>query len=288
MTEVFFSSSDIVSAGRLRHLVRTAPRGMHHGGNASGRSGTSPDFSDFQPYAPGDDIRKVDWNIYARTDQLFIKQFMDERELCVSVILDASRSMNGARWLFARRLCGMLGLMALSGDDHFHFFTAGGSVPSVFSVKGIRNRHRFLDHLEQLPSPAGAGFAEAAVPKSLPGASVRYIVTDGLEPPASFRPLFRKLGKSAGEVRMILLRQERPDIPDRAGDVRFIDSETGKAVDVALTANTISRQRELREQHFSELAAISREYGIAVLEAEEQEGAAAFVLRKMRKAGWVR
>lgn len=288
MMEAFFSSSDTITAGRLRHLARTAPKGMHHGRNASGRSGASQDFSNFQPYAPGDDIRNVDWNVYARTDQLFIKRFMDERELRVSVILDASRSMGGGRWLFARRLCGMLGLMALAADDHLHFITAGEPTPSPFTAKGARNRNRFLGHLEQLQSPGGTGFAGAAASENLLGASVRYIVTDGLEPPASFRPLFRKLRKSAGEVRMVLLTDDRPGMPAGTRDVRFVDSESGKAVDVTLTASVMHRQQELRERHFSELAALCREYGIALLEAVEQEGAADFVSRKMRLAGWVR
>ncbi|KZE38302.1 hypothetical protein AV656_05120 [Bhargavaea cecembensis] len=286
MTESFFPSSDAVAAGRLRHLARSAPKGMHQGRNASGRSGTSPDFSDFQPYAPGDDIRNVDWNIYARTEQLFIKRFMDERELRVSVILDASRSMGGDRWLAARRLCAVLGTMALAGDDHMHFSAAGETMP--FSAKGVRNRNRFLSHLEQLPSPEGPGFAGAAASESMPAASVRYIVTDGLEPPAAFRPLFRKLRKSAGEVRLILLTDDRPDVPVRVGDVRFVDSETGKAVDVTLTESAISRQQAQRERHFSELAALCREYGVSSLKAGKQESAAEFVSGKMRRAGWAR
>lgn len=269
-------------------MARTAPRGVHHGRNASGRSGASPDFSDFRPYVPGEDIRNVDWNVYARTDQLFIKRFMDERELRVSVILDASRSMGGGRWLFARKLCAMLGVMALSADDHLHVMTAGEPKPSVFAAKGVRSRSRFLSHLEQLPPPGAGGFAGSAAEASLPGASVRYIVTDGLEPPASFRPLFRKLRKSAGELRLVLLKGDEPDIPARFGDVRLIDSETGKAVDVTLSASAVHRQQALGKRHFSELAALCREYGIAVLEAGEQEGASEFASKKMRRAGWVR
>lgn len=286
MTESFFPSSDAVAAGRLRHLARSAPRGVNQGRNASGRSGTSPDFSDFQPYAPGDDIRNVDWNIYARTEQLFIKRFMDERELRVSVILDASRSMGGDRWLFARRLCGVLGTMALSGDDQLYFMAAGETMP--FSAKGARNRNRFLSHLEQLPSPGAIGFAGAAAGESMPAASIRYIVTDGLEPPASFRPLFRKLRKSAGEIRLILLTDDRPDVPDRVSDVRFVDSETGKSVDVTLTGSAINRQQLQKEQHFLALEALCREYGVASLKAEGQESAAGFVSGKMRRAGWAR
>jgi uncharacterized protein (DUF58 family) len=288
MTESFFPTSAAAAAARLRHLARSAPSGVHQGRNASGRSGASPDFSDFQPYAPGDDIRNVDWNIYARTDQLFIKRFMDERELRVSVILDSSRSMGGERWLYARRLCAMLGTMALSADDHLVFMTAGEPNPSLFTAKGVRNRNRFLGYLEQLPPPGGTGFAGAAASENLLGASIRYVVTDGLEPPESFRPLFRKFRKSAGEVRMILLKDDIQEIPERGSDVRFVDSETGKTVDVSLTATAIHRQQVTSERHFSELAALCREYGVAVLETGEQEGAAEFVSKKMRRAGWVR
>ncbi|WP_424236250.1 DUF58 domain-containing protein [Bhargavaea ginsengi] len=288
MTETFFPASAAVAASRLRHVTRNGPSGIHLGRNTSGRSGTSPDFSDFQPYAPGDDIRNIDWNIYARTDQLFIKRFMDERELRVSLILDASRSMRGAKWLYGCKLCAVLGMMTLSADDHLSFMAAGGPKRSVLTAKSIRNRNRFLGHLEQLTSPEGTGFTDAAASENFLGASVRYIVTDGLEMPESFRPLFRKLRKSAGEVRMILLRDDTPDIPVRPEDVRLVDSETGKAVDVSLTPNLIHRQQEISERHFSELASLCREYGVAVLEARQQEAPLEFVSKKMRKAGWVR
>ena len=55
-------------------------RGHHKGSHRSQRFGASLDFSDFREYYPGDDVRQIDWNVFARTDKYFIKRFLDEQE----------------------------------------------------------------------------------------------------------------------------------------------------------------------------------------------------------------
>ena len=58
-----------------------------------GRGGSSVEFADFREYMPGDDIRRIDWNAYGRSEKLFIKLFMQEQEGMYTVVLDTSRSM---------------------------------------------------------------------------------------------------------------------------------------------------------------------------------------------------
>ena len=64
------------------------------GNRKSVQKGSSTEFSDFREYMPGDDIRRIDWNAYGRLDRLYIKEYMEEKEAVVSVLIDTSASMN--------------------------------------------------------------------------------------------------------------------------------------------------------------------------------------------------
>lgn len=70
--------------------------GTLQGKRRSSRLGSSLEFADYRPYAPGDDIRRFDWGVYARTGKPFVRQFMDEQELMVSLYVDCSASMDFA------------------------------------------------------------------------------------------------------------------------------------------------------------------------------------------------
>ena len=89
--------------------------GKIHGERRSRRRGTSVDFADYRPYSPGDDLRFVDWNIYARLDALFLKLFLEEEDLSLGIAIDTSASMdwgNPNKLTYCRRLameCELLG-----------------------------------------------------------------------------------------------------------------------------------------------------------------------------------
>ena len=78
---------------RLALISRRVFRGRVKGERKSPRKGMSVEFSDYRPYGAGDDLRYVDWNIYGRLDRLYFKLFVDEEDLCLHVLLDASASM---------------------------------------------------------------------------------------------------------------------------------------------------------------------------------------------------
>src|SRR6266404_4729636 len=82
--------------------------------------GQSVEFADHRCYVPGDDFRYLDWNLYGRLDRLFLKLYEEERELPVSIFLDASESMSFGsprKFDFARQVAAALGYVALCGFD---------------------------------------------------------------------------------------------------------------------------------------------------------------------------
>src|SRR5471030_3099556 len=79
---------------RLELVTRKVFRGRMKGERRSKRKGQSVEFADFRSYVPGDDLRFVDWNTYARLDKLFLKMFLEEEDLHFFALVDASPSMD--------------------------------------------------------------------------------------------------------------------------------------------------------------------------------------------------
>ena len=96
--------------------LKNRTRGAAGGARRSSALGSSAEFSDFREYVPGDDVRRVDWNAYARFERLFLKLFMEEQEAEITLLVDASRSMK-AKWETCLVCAEMLGYLALTGGD---------------------------------------------------------------------------------------------------------------------------------------------------------------------------
>ena len=86
----------------------------------SQRKGQSVEFADFRNYVPGDDLRFIDWNLYARLDRLFLKLFLEEEDLHFYALVDCSRSMDfgePSKLTFAKQLAASLGYIGLCRAD---------------------------------------------------------------------------------------------------------------------------------------------------------------------------
>src|SRR5574337_380272 len=103
----------------IAHKVRA---GVMKGERRSTKRGTSIEFADYRDYTRGDDLRRVDWNVYARLERPFIKLLEEEEDLAVHLLLDASRSMDSGmedqhKFRYAQRLAAALGYVALAAGD---------------------------------------------------------------------------------------------------------------------------------------------------------------------------
>ena len=105
---------------RLLLLMRSPVRGGLKGGRRSVKRGQSVEFADYRDYTLGDDLRQLDWNVYARLERLFVKLFVEEEDVTVTLLIDASASMatgSPAKLLFAKRAAAALGYIGLASED---------------------------------------------------------------------------------------------------------------------------------------------------------------------------
>ncbi|CAN5573123.1 DUF58 domain-containing protein [soil metagenome] len=146
---------------RLRRIVLLSRRAVSHGiagEHKSRRRGSSPEFSDFKSYSQGDDYRRIDWNIYSRLDELFIRLSEVTTELTVHILLDSSASMHWSsspevptKFTYARRLAGSLAYVSLWHFDRIAITPFRDNLDSSFGpVQGrsyIQPGLRFLASL---------------------------------------------------------------------------------------------------------------------------------------------
>src|SRR5439155_24841490 len=105
---------------RLQLLAQRRAKSSAKGERRSKARGQSVEFADYRNYAPGDDFRYLDWNLYGRLERLFLKLYEEERELPVRIFLDASESMTfgtPVKFDFARQIAAAVGYVAFCGFD---------------------------------------------------------------------------------------------------------------------------------------------------------------------------
>src|SRR5689334_512930 len=160
---------------RLTLVSKKMRAGSLKGERRSLKRGTSVEFADYRNYTPGDDLRMVDWNIYARLEKVFLKLFEEEEELTVHILLDCSRSMDwsgpnedfaadGAsadnpklnKLLYAKQTSAALAYMALAAMDRVTIsgINTGGNDLRLPMTRGKNQTIRMLRFVEGLnPGP---------------------------------------------------------------------------------------------------------------------------------------
>jgi len=275
-----------------RFQVATASklRGQHKGSHRSQRFGASLDFSDFREYHLGDDVRQVDWNVFARTDKYFIKRFLDEQEMRVHILLDTTKSMGDhEKWTFARQIVASLGLMVLGRDDRLSFSFVQDEVKPPFRRKGAMYRRAFLQVVTEIEEATYTNsFAQGAL-KALPkDSTVLFIVTDGLEPIEEWEQLLKRLPRFAGDVRILQIVTQEEISPEYNGDVRLLDRETGRDVNVTMSSRVLDTYKARRLLHEEEFEAICRRFGVRQLQLKVEDGLQHAIFQQLLKAHWIR
>jgi uncharacterized protein (DUF58 family) len=276
----------IVKIGRLSIVTSSKMRGQHKGSHRSSRFGASLDFSDFREYYPGDDVRQVDWNVYARTEKFFIKRFLDEQEMRVHILLDTTKSMGEERkWLFARQIVASLGLMALNRDDRLSFSYLQEDSKPPFRRKGSMYRKPFLQFVSDMRHATYNGrFAAEGLKVIQKDCTVLFIVTDGLEPIQEWESFFKRLPRYAGDIRIIQIVTREELKPSFSGDIRLIDTETNQDVNVSMSNRVIAEYEKTRVMHERQFDQVANRFGIRKIQLVVEDGLQNAIFHQLLKA----
>lgn len=239
---------------RLELVSRKIFQGRMKGERISQRKGQSVEFADFRRYVPGDDLRLIDWNLYARLDQLFLKLFQEEEDLHFYALVDTSASMSfgtPSKLRVAKQLAAALGYIGLCRGDRVcvqAMGPAGKSAPVVRSRGGLWKMLQYLEGLTPAPSqdPAGNVSLHDGVKEFvLRGVSrgVVVLLTDLMDKAGYESALRMLIGRQMDVFVLQILSQEELDPPLR-GDRRLIDVEDGDAAEITVNEYVIDQYQE--------------------------------------------
>ncbi|MBN1967386.1 MAG: DUF58 domain-containing protein [Anaerolineae bacterium] len=246
MAERIFDEKTLRKLDRLTLIANKVRAGAIKGERRSSKRGTSIEFADYRNYVRGDDLRRVDWNIYARLQRPFIKLLEDEEDLAVYLFLDASASMDWPRsgdrnlhkFLYARRVLAGLAHIALGSGDRVTItaFRQDGN-QRWGPLRGRGQMVNLLTWLEKLYTRGPVNLDQSLKEVALRTARAGLVVIfSDLMSPEGFQDGLRVLQGRGHEIAVIQILSPDEVGPEIAGDLRLIDIETGIPQDVTVDA----------------------------------------------------
>lgn len=278
---------------RLELVSRKVFRGRLKGERRSRRKGQSVEFADFRNYVPGDDLRFLDWNLYARLDKLFLKLFLEEEDLHFWALVDVSQSMDFGtpnKLHYAKQLAAALGFIALVRADRVQIEALSSSRHASGPVlRGRRSLGRMCDYLASLPAKDNVPLAEGVRNFRLrsSGKGILVLLTDLLD-------------KSGYETALSMLAAERMDVyvihilspeelePNLAGDLVLVDAEDGQNAEITVSSPLLKRYQRALHAFLDGARGFCARRGIVYLSANTAIPVEDIVTRYLRRRGLVR
>lgn len=257
---------DAATLRQLEHFGLATLDGLLAGvfGSAAAAPGANGgEFADHRPYVEGDDLRRIDWNVYARLEQAVVRQSPAEAPVGLAVLVDASASMAGAPAYAAARMAAVLAAVALlRGDLAQVIALAGGEAQPGARLAGAQALGRLVAELEAI-APRGGTDLVASLRAARTGrtpAALAVLVTDGLVEPERRRAAVSELAGTARTAALVHVLEDALDAAD--GPVELVDRETGRRATIELDADARARHAERVAALGRELAAACAEQGV--------------------------
>lgn len=235
---------------RLAILSRRAMAGQLQGERRSPKRGQSVEFADFRPYTMGDDIRRIDWNAYARLERFFIKLFLEEEDLTVHLLLDTSKSMQWGepdKLRYAVRSAGALGYIALVGLDRITVTALGGENNRVEAYlsprRGKAQALSLFNFLMNVPAGGqtrlGPRLRNYSASVFQPGPLILF--SDLLD--ETWEDGLRALAGRGFDITVMHILSPDEVNPDLSGDLKLLDLETGAEIEITADYDLLQRYR---------------------------------------------
>ena len=255
MDRILFSDDFLKKLEKLAFISKKIPNSNSPGAQKTYRKGSSLEFSDYRAYSSGDDIRNIDWSVWKRLGQFFVKLYSADLDRTISIIIDTSKSMgtgNPDKLTFSIQAAASLGYIGLRNQDRVSIISISETVLDY--MKPSRGEGRTISMFNFLSSLRAAGKTELA--KSLkafsgrvPGNGIVILISDLLDHEGFKEGLYHLIYNRADIIVLHILSEEDL-VPDFSGPIKLIDSETGDVLNFTMDRETAVAYKKGLSEYF--------------------------------------
>ena len=272
----------------LRLLSKKVESGHFQGERRGSKSGSGLEFIDYQPYQMGDDYRYIDWHLFSRFEQLFIKLFVEEKDLRVHILIDQSFSMNGgnpSKIEYAKKLAAALGYIALVNFDQVGVITFTSRLEESLPPKRGKLQILELFNFLQKISSQGETNLNLCLDKfvSRERKSGLAIVISDLLDEKGYQKGLLSLRTHGWEVSLIQILEEKEVNPEEEGTVVLVDKETHNKIETEITSSTIKLYQIALRNFFKEIENFCEHYQIKYLQTLTSFPLSSLIFKNLRR-----
>src|SRR5437762_5435249 len=234
---------------QLELVSRKIFLGLMKGERRSKRKGQSVEFADYRNYVKGDDLRFLDWNLYARLDRLFIRLFMEEEDLHFYVLIDNSLSMDfgkPSKLHYAKQVAAALAFVGLVNMDRVVVEAFNERLTqSLPAVRGKRSLWRVLDFLQKV-APAGPSDLKQALrtfSRKSSGKGIVVVLSDFMDK-GGYEDALRYLVARQMDIYAIQILCQEEIEPEIVGDLKLVDIEDEDEAEITVSAPLLKRYKQ--------------------------------------------
>src|SRR5262249_11287481 len=278
---------------QLELVSRKIFLGRMKGERRSKRKGQSVEFADYRNYVVGDDLRFLDWNLFARLDRLFIRLFMEEEDLHVYILIDNSLSMdfgNPTKLHFAKQVAAALGFIGLVNMDRVVIEAFNDRLTqSMPALRGRRSLWRMMDFLQKI-EPAGPSDLKRALRSFSIKSSGKGIVVllSDLMDKGGYEEALRYLVARQMDIYVIQILSQEEIEPEIVGDLRLVDIEDEDMAEITVSGPLLKRYKQNLAAYRAGLHEFCTRRGISYLFTSNQVPFDRLVLTYLRQRGLVK
>ncbi len=269
-------------------LSRKILQGKLQGERRSKRRGQSVEFADHRPYVVGDDLRFVDWNIYGRLEQLFLKLFLEEQDLTVHILADASASMSmgePSKARFVKRLAAALGYVSLVNSNRLTIsLFADGVRRQLPHMRGRSYLPQMADMLLTTDCEGFSDFEKACQDTATGriGSGITIVISDFLFK-QGYEDALRRLIGAQYDLYVIQVLSPQEIAPEMAGDLKLLDIEDADAAEITVSPALIKYYKKNLAAYCQELSDFCVRRGAAYVRTNSADSVESLVLNYLRR-----
>jgi uncharacterized protein (DUF58 family) len=292
-TEPLLAPDFLARLEQLELVSRKIFLGRMKGERRSKRKGQSVEFADYRNYVIGDDLRFLDWNLFARLDRLFIRLFLEEEDLHFYLLIDNSLSMDfgtPSKLRYAKQVAAALGFIGLVNMDRVVIEAFNDRlVQSLPAARGRRSLWRMMDFLQKLEPAGPSDLRKALKTFSLKcsGKGIVVLLSDLMDK-GGYEEALRYLVARQLDIYVIQILSQEEIEPEIVGDLRLVDIEDDDVAEITVSAPLLKRYKQNLAAYRGALHEFCTRRGVSYLFTSNQVPFDRLVLTYLRQRGLVK